>query len=310
MYSSNASKADILSVKEAELFCRKLTLSHYENFITVSFLLPKELHKPFYAVYAYCRISDDIGDEHNSTDAAKQEALRRFDVWERHLDECFDLSKDVPNEPVFIALRQVIRPFALVKEPFADLLKAFRHDQIQSRYETLEELLGYCRYSANPVGRIVLRLFLSSEKPFQEPAEEQYVWSDSICTGLQLANFWQDIQRDALMGRCYIPQEFAAKHNVSIEELMSGLREKLPQLETLQFRSMLRELTEDARCRLNTGQPLAGSLPKQLAKNISLFIGGGLAILNAVEKCNYNVLTKRPVVSKWTQLCLLVRACF
>jgi squalene synthase HpnC len=312
MYSGNASKSDILSVKEADLFCRKLTFSHYENFITVSFLLPKKLRKPFYAVYAYCRLSDDIGDEcgteHNSADAAKQEVLRKFDIWEQQLDECFDLSKDVPNEPVFIALRQVIEPFNLVKEPFADLLKAFRRDQIQNRYENLEELLGYCRCSANPVGRIVLCLFVSQNKQF-EPSAEQIAWSDSICTGLQLANFWQDIRRDALIGRCYVPQKTAEKYGVSIEELVQGSREAvLP--ETVQFRSMLRELTADARCRLKAGLPLADSLPKRLGKNILLFINGGLAILDAVERCNYNVLTKRPVVSKLTQLRLLLCACF
>jgi len=291
-------------VKEAELFCRKLTLSHYENFITVSFLLPKKLRRAFYAVYAYCRLSDDIGDEHDSTGDAKQEALHRFDVWEQQLDDCFDLSKSAPRHPVFIALREVIEPFHIVKEPFADLLKAFRRDQIQSRYETLEELLGYCRYSANPVGRIILRLFAALEEPFREPTDEQLSWSDSICTGLQLANFWQDVQRDALIGRCYIPLEIAGKYDVSLDGIMSGQRE------TPQFREMLRELTADARWRLQTGQLLAASLPKRLGRNISLFIGGGLAILNAIENCNYNVLSKRPAVSKLTQCRLLLRTGF
>ncbi|MDR0871798.1 MAG: squalene synthase HpnC [Planctomycetaceae bacterium] len=275
-------------------YCKRLTKSRYENFSVATFLLPKRLRKPFYAVYAYCRCSDDIGDEHNGSEEAKQQALQQFNEWEKLLNECFQFGKPVPKHPVFAALRQVAEEFQVPKQDFADLLTAFRRDQIQNRYETLEDLLTYCRCSANPVGRIVLNLVFAPEKP----AQRQFVLSDSICTGLQLANFWQDIARDASIGRRYIPKEVAERFGVDIEQLQ----------ETPPFRAMLRELVNDARRRLLGGLPLLDEVPKDFRVDLTLFLRGGLAVCDAIERGGYNVLSKRPVVSKWTKLKLLWNA--
>ena len=275
---------------EAFTYCKQLAQSHYENFHVASFFLPKQLRQPFHIVYAYCRCSDDIADEHDGSPQSRQAALQHLDNWQRQLDQCFDQTE--PNDkthPVFVALRSLIRQYALPKEPFADLLVAFRQDQTMQNYATFEDLLRYCRYSADPVGRIVLHLAGT-------PTMEHSAWSDSICTALQLANFWQDVQRDRAIGRCYIPQEVAKKFGVDLADLH----------DSPEFRRMMRELVADARTRFHAGRPLIESVPKILRRDISLFIRGGLAILDAVERIQFNVLEQRPALSRWTKLRLLL----
>lgn len=289
---------------EAFAYCKQLAKTHYENFHVAGFFLPKQLRQPFYVVYAYCRCSDDLADEHDGSPEARQSALQKLDDWQRQLDQCFDPAE--PKEethPVFIALRSLVQQFPLPKEPFADLLVAFRQDQIKQRYETFEDLLDYCRYSANPVGRIVLHLICCKHHEPQTwesgtggPAPEQLAWSDSICTALQLANFWQDVSRDKALGRCYIPQDTARKFGVDLTDLH----------DSPEFRRMIQELVADARCRFQSGKPLIESVPKKLRSDISLFIRGGLAILEAIERIQFNVLAKRPVLSRWTKLRLLL----
>ena len=276
---------------EAYVYCKQLAKSHYENFHVASFFLPKPLRQPFHVLYAYCRCSDDIADEHDGSPESRCNALQRLDDWQCQLEQCFEQTE--PNgetHPVFIALRSLLRHHALPREPFADLLIAFRQDQTQRSYAAFDDLLNYCRYSANPVGRIILHLVCT-------PTEEQLLWSDSICTGLQLANFWQDVRRDNALGRCYIPQDVAGRFGVKL----AGLHD------SPEFRSMMKGLVADARNRFQVGKPLMGSVPRFLRADISLFIRGGLAILDAIEKIQYNVLEKRPVLSWWTKFCLLVR---
>jgi len=272
---------------EAFLYCQQLAKSHYENFHVASFFLPKPLRQPFYAVYAYCRYSDDLADEHDGSPEARKLALQRLDDWQRQLDQCFDQAE--PTHPIFIALRSLLRQYTLPKEPFADLLIAFRQDQTQQHYATFDDLLDYCRYSANPVGQIVLHLVC-------KPTPEQLAWSDSICTGLQLANFWQDVRRDQALGRCYIPQDIAQKFGVDLADLHDSQG----------FRNMMQELVADARRRFYAGIPLVDSLPKAIRPDISLFIRGGLAILDAIERIQFNVLETRPTLSRWTKLRLLL----
>ena len=279
-----------MTESEAFAYCKRLTKSHYENFNVASVFLPKPLRQPFHIVYAYCRCSDDIADEHDGSPQSRQVALQRLDGWQRQLDQCFDQSEpDEKTHPVFIALRWLIRHYEMPKEPFADLLVAFRQDQMQLSYATLDDLLRYCRYSANPVGRIVLHLI-------GKPMPEQLLWSDSICTALQLANFWQDVRRDKILGRCYIPQDVAQRFGVDLFDLR----------DTLEFRRMMQELVADARSRFQAGVPLVESVPKRLRRDISLFLRGGLAILDAIERIQFNVLEERPVLSRWMKLRLLL----
>ncbi|MGL4593952.1 MAG: squalene synthase HpnC [Thermoguttaceae bacterium] len=291
-----------LTESESFEYCEHLARTHYENFSVASFLLPKQLRRPFAVVYSYCRWADDLADEHDGTESAKKLALDLLDWWERELDLCFDAKEaeiTIPTHPVFVALRPIIQAFRLHKKPFSDLLRAFRQDQIQHHYYSMNELLEYCRYSANPVGRIVLHLVYGSLNPTiadGKPNDEQLELSDSICTGLQLANFWQDVARDRKIGRSYIPQNVAEQFGLMDDSVS----------DSPQFRSMMAHLVEDARTRLLAGLPLVNSVPKMVRHDIALFIRGGLAILRAIEKINYDVLHRRPVVSKWTKLCLLV----
>jgi len=274
---------------EAFVYCKRLAQSHYENFHVASFFLPKPLRQPFHVIYTYCRCSDDLADEHDGSPESRKIALERLDDWQRQLDQCFEQTK--PNgetHPVFVALRSLLRHYALPKEPFSDLLIAFRQDQTQLHYETFDDLLNYCRYSANPVGRIVLHLVCT-------PTAEQLVWSDSICTGLQLANFWQDVRRDRAVGRSYIPKDVARRFGVDL----AGLQD------SPDFRRMMQELVAYARDRFHAGKPLVESVPPKIRKDISLFICGGLAILDAIERIQFNVLEKRPALSRWTKLRLL-----
>src|SRR6202166_790462 len=189
------------SSKAAEEYTRWLATHHYENFNVVSWLLPKNLHQHFYNVYAYCRWADDLGDEIPETARARE----LLDWWERELRACYD---GHPSHPVFVALRETIVAKEIPEQPFADLLVAFRQDQAVKRYPTWGAMLDYCVYSANPVGHLVLYLCGYRD------AQRQRL-SDAICTGLQLANFWQDVSRDLEKGRIYIPLDVAAMHGVS-----------------------------------------------------------------------------------------------
>ena len=166
----------------AQNYTRWLATHHYENFNVVSWLLPKELHQHFYNVYAYCRWADDLGDE--IPDA--QRALELLDWCEAELNACY---QGQPSHPVFVALRETVVAKEIPKQPFADLLKAFRQDQTVKRYPTWDSVLKYCVYSANPVGRLVLYLCGYRD-------ERRQLLSDATCTALQLANFWQDVSRD------------------------------------------------------------------------------------------------------------------
>ena len=195
--------AEGCSAAEAERYTRWLATHHYENFNVVSWLLPKRLHQHFYNLYAYCRWSDDLGDEIPD----HQRALELLDAWEDELHLCY-VAERGPSHPVLIALRETIRAKDIPQKPFSDLLRAFRQDQRVQRYATWDAVLDYCVYSANPVGRLVLYLCGYRD------AERQKL-SDYTCTALQLANFWQDVSRDLEKGRIYIPLDALAEHGLA-----------------------------------------------------------------------------------------------
>ena len=275
------------SLEEARKYCRRLARSHYENFSVASWFLPKHLRQHFFNVYAYCRISDDLGDEVGD----KAASLRLLDDWEVELNACYDGS---PRHPVFVALAETVREFEIPKHEFADLLTAFRQDQRVGRYETFTDLLGYCRNSANPVGHLVLYLCGYRD------AERQQL-SDYTCTALQIANFWQDVSRDYEIGRIYLPREDLRRFGVSEEMIRSGENSSA-------FREMMRFEVERARQWFAQGMPLIGEVDGKLALDIELFSRGGQEILNAIERQGYAVLGRRPAISKARKLALVARA--
>ena len=272
---------------EAQAYTRWLATDHYENFNVASWLLPKELHQHFYNLYAYCRWADDLGDEIPT----RERALELLDWWERELEACYE---GRPSHPVFVALRETIVAKDVPKQPFADLLKAFRQDQVVKRYSTWDGVLDYCVYSANPVGRLVLCLCGYRD-------EERQRLSDATCTALQLANFWQDVSRDLGIGRIYIPLDRAAAHGLSEKDIVGRKFDA-------RYVSLMKELIEYTRELFEKGMPLAKRVEGKLSVDLEMFSRGGLAVLGAIEAVGYDTLHRRAEVSKVKQAALLGRA--
>jgi squalene synthase HpnC len=275
------------SQSEAQEYCRRLARTHYENFSVATWFLPQHLRQYFYNVYAYCRISDDLGDEIGDPSSS----LQLLDEWEAELNACYS---GHPRHPVFVALEETVRKFDIPKQPFADLLKAFRQDQTVTRYKTFDDLLGYCRYSANPVGHLVLYVCGYRDAEFQ-------ALSDFTCTALQLANFWQDVSVDCTKGRIYLPLEDLQRFNVQEGDIASAQN-------TTSFRGMMRFEVERARDWFRQGLPLVKRVDSELAIDIELFSRGGQEILNAIERQGFAVLGRRPSISKARKLALVARA--
>ncbi len=275
------------TLDEARAYCRQLAESHYENFHVATWFLPKALRPHFQSIYAYCRISDDLGDEVGD----RAVALALLDLWGRELDACYE---GRARHPVFVALAETIRACNIPKEPFADLLVAFRQDQTVTRYATMDDVLGYCRYSANPVGRLVLYAC-------GEVSGENFRLSDATCSALQLANFWQDVRVDFTKDRVYIPQDDMRRFGVSDATIAGGLA-------TPDFRALMRHEVDYARSLFARGLPLIGRVNRDLALDLDLFSRGGLEILRAIERCDYDVLSARPSISRRTKLALALRA--
>lgn len=272
------------SLLEAQEYCAKLARSHYENFLVATVFVPRRLRQHFYNVYAYCRIADDLGDESGDPAAA----LRLLDWWEEELRLCFEGS---PRHPVFVALAETNAEFAIPMEPYADLLRAFRQDQTTTRYAAYEELLGYCRYSANPVGRLVLALCGYTDTARQE-------LSDRTCTALQLANFWQDVVRDFAIGRIYLPLEDMRSFGVTEEQIATRRFDAA-------FRDLMRFECERAYALFEAGRPLVGMVDRRLRLDIEMFTRGGLEVLRRIEAQGYDVLTRRPAIPKRRQVAML-----
>jgi squalene synthase HpnC len=275
------------SLAEARAYCERLARSHYENFSVATWFLPKRLRQHFFNVYAYCRISDDLGDEVGDTATS----LRLLDRWEDELRACYS---GTPRHPVFVALAETVRTFGIPQHEFSDLLTAFRQDQSITRYETFADLLGYCRNSANPVGHLVLYLC-----GYSDPERQKL--SDFTCTALQLANFWQDVSVDYQKGRIYLPLESLRRFGVSEDDLAANRN-------TPAFCEMMKLEVARAREWFQKGQPLIGEVSRELAIDIELFSRGGQEILNAIERQGYAVLGCRPSISKSRKLALVARA--
>jgi squalene synthase HpnC len=275
------------TLAEALAWCKHLAETHYENFHVATWFLPEPLRPHFQSIYAYCRISDDLGDEVPDSSAA----LALLDWWGEELDACYE---GRARHPVFVALAETIRACKIPKEPFADLLVAFRQDQYKTRYETMDDVLGYCHYSANPVGRLVLYAC-------GEASEENFRLSDFTCTGLQLANFWQDVTVDWKKDRVYIPQADMRMAGVGDSTIAAGVA-------TAEFRAVMKQEVDYARELFLKGLPLIRRVRRDLALDLDLFSRGGFEILRAIERRNYDVLSARPAITKGTKFALAFRA--
>jgi squalene synthase HpnC len=281
-----------VSLAESRAYCAYVAKAHYENFTVASLLLPRRLVSHFHAVYAYCRWSDDLADE----TAGGQEALDLIAWWRDELLACYEeagIGRE-PRHPVMVALRETIRHFNIPPRPFLALLLAFEQDQKVKRYDTFDQLTSYCNCSANPVGHLVLMLFECFDA-------ERARLSNEVCTGLQLANFWQDVARDFAIGRIYLPAEDRARFGVSEGDIAAGRC-------TPAFRELMRFEVDRARGFFDRGAKLLPLLPRQARIDVDLFIRGGRAILRAIEQRDYDVLSRRPEVSKWEKGKLLLGA--
>jgi squalene synthase HpnC len=274
-----------VSRAQAARYCRWVTHTHYENFSVATWLLPRHLIPHFHSVYAYCRWADDLGDE------TGPDAPRLLAWWRDQLQACYD---GQCTHPVFIALRDTIGRFGIPQTPFADLLSAFEQDQRVHRYETHAQLRDYCARSANPVGRLVLYLF-------EQHDPTRVAYSDAICTGLQEANFWQDISRDYEIGRIYLPREDRDRFGVT--ENLIAQRQATPA-----FRELMRFVVQRTRATLDRGAPLIAQVREAFRPELELFLAGGRAILDEIEAAHFDVLSARPTLSKWVKGRLLLAA--
>ncbi len=272
--------------EESLAYTRWLATHHYENFHIVSFLLPKHLHQDFYNVYSFCRWADDLGDEIGS----REESLRLLNWWRTITVDAF---AGRASHPVFAALLPTIARHSLPPQPFFDLITAFEQDQRVTRYANWTEVFDYCRYSANPVGRLVLYLCGYRD------AERQRL-SDATCTALQLANFWQDVSVDWRKDRVYLPQDLLARHGTSDADIAAGIA-------TPAFRGALREAVAVARERFDEGMPLARMVDRRLSLDLELFSRGGLKILDKIENAQFDVLSARPRISRTERAGLLLQ---
>ncbi len=291
------------ALADARARCRALARRHGENFTVVSLLAPRALRAHLAVVYAYCRAVDDLGDEGRlpcelavgDTAAVPPGAGRLvlLDSFERDLDLA---CKGHPASPLFVALAATMREFDLPREPFRRLIEANRIDQTRTRYATYAELLDYCEHSATSVGRIVLGLY-------RVHGAEAERLSDATCTALQLANFWQDVKRDFAMGRIYLPQEDLARFGVPESDLAADRGSEA-------FRRLLEFEVERARSLFAEGLPLADRVSGHLRVDLALFLRGGLAILDKIERQSYDTLVRRPRLSRAEKGSIFLKALF
>jgi squalene synthase HpnC len=279
------------TLEDSLAYCRRLSGAHYENFHVASLLLPKRLHQDFFNVYAYCRWSDDLGDEFGDP----QRSLELLAWWRDELDAMYE---GRASHPVFVALKTSVEKHAIPKEPFADLIRAFVQDQTKNRYQTYDEVLDYCVYSANPVGRLVLHLCGYADA-------ERIRLADETCTALQLANHWQDVRRDYDdRNRIYLPADVLQAHGGSVEMLEADL--KLGRAGEI-VKKALADLVRRAQLLFEQGLPLADTLDRRLAIDIELFSRGGMAILDKIRRQDYDPIRSRPRVGKAERVGLLLR---
>ena len=275
------------SIEEASRFCMALARSHYENFTVLSRLAPREMRRNLAVLYAYCRTVDDLGDK------APGDRSALLDRFEGELDAAFESEA---RHPVLVALQGTIARFDLPREPFARLIEANRIDQRQRSFATFDKLRRYCEHSANPVGRLVLMLYGHRD-------DERFALSDATCTALQLANFWQDVKRDATVGRVYLPEDEMAEYVVTRSDLRA-------EHASANLKDLMRFQVDRARSYFRAGLPLIDRVRGHLRVDLALFSLGGLAILRKVERQGYDTLSRRPSLSGPEKAVLALSALF
>jgi squalene synthase HpnC len=266
-----------MTTNEAFAYCQRVARRHQENFPVASLLLPRKGRKHVASIYAFARMADDFADE---GDRPASERLALLDEWEGHLNSCYDGRAE---HPVFIALRATIEATGIPRELLAALLHAFRMDVQVRRFPTFSEVLQYCTFSANPVGRLVLILF-------GEATEGALPLSDHLCTALQLANFWQDVGRDAEKDRIYLPLEDLGRFGYTEGAIFQGRADD-------RFRALMRYEVERTRRYFASGAPLLVMTRGTLRRELAATLRGGRAILEAIEREGYDTLHRRPSLS-------------
>jgi squalene synthase HpnC len=272
-------------------YCETLARAHYENFPVGSFLVPKKLRKHFYSIYAFARIADDFADEGYGQGYGEEERLEWMARWLEKLRASFAGQAD---HPVFIALARTATQFDLPRSLFEDLLSAFSQDVTCRRYETVADLMDYCRRSADPIGRLLLLLFGYKN-------EEMHRWSDCICSGLQLANHWQDVAVDWQKGRVYLPQEDLAEFGLTTADLERGIA-------TEAFRRLMEFEVARARQLMVNGKPLCAAVNGRLALELRAIWLGGMKILERIQKNEYDVFLRRPTITSADKFGILYRS--
>jgi squalene synthase HpnC len=281
-------KGKYWSAEDGFRYCESIARSHYENFPVASRFISKEIRKYVWTIYAFARIADDYADEPGFTVAERMDNLNQ---WEQYLDECYNGN---PTHRVFAALAETVDRFQIPIELFKNLLTAFRADITVKRYDTYEDVLAYCRNSANPIGRLVL-LMLNYR------SETMMQFSDLICTALQLTNFWQDVSVDLQKDRVYLPLEELEEFGYSEQDLFNKkVNNRFCDLMAFQVRRTAELFAE--------GKPLLTMVGRDLSMELKLSWNGGTRILQKIHEQNYDVLTKRPALSKLDKLGLLFRS--
>jgi squalene synthase HpnC len=280
---------DAVLREDASRYCQRLARTHYENFSVASWLLPRTMRRHFAHLYAYCRAADDLADETPSAD----QAIALLDDWQSQLDATY---RGGPfRHKIFVALHETSLAYDLPRQPLVDLLDAFRQDQTVTRYATMAGLIEYCRRSANPVGRLVLKFADVDDAA-------RLALSDAVCTGLQLTNHWQDVAADAKRGRIYLPEEDQERFAVDESMILAGRV-------TPALKQLIAFEVQQARHWLMQGMPLVAQVPRWLAADVRLFAEGGLAGLRAIERAGHDVWTSgRPAVGRTTKALLLAKA--
>lgn len=285
------------TIDEAFSYCAALTQSHYENFPVASLLLPAEKRPYLQAIYAFARAADDFADEgiHPAKDR-----LRLLENWEKQLDECAlpsaAAASETPHNPVFVALGETIRRLGLTTEPFRDLITAFKMDVVKNRFASYDELLHYCRHSANPVGQLVLMIFGYRDKNLFE-------MSDNICTALQLTNLLQDISVDLKKNRIYIPQSDFATFGYYEEELQAGVADQ-------RFGELVQFQIERTKELFTRGSELTTAVDHDLRLELKLVWFGGMSILRKCERAGRKLLHTRPHLGNRNKFTIFLRALF
>jgi squalene synthase HpnC len=266
-----------------------MPVEHYENFPVASFLLPKRLRRPVEIIYRFARQADDFADEGNIPD---EERLAQLDGFRAELERI--ASHETPRTPLFDDVAEIVAEHHLPLQLFHDLIDAFSQDVVKKRYANFDEVLDYCRRSANPVGRLLLHLY-------EEATPQKLAYADDICTALQLINFWQDVKKDYAIGRIYLPQDEMAQFSVTEQHIAQGRANK-------EWRNLMRFQTDRASDMMKRGAALGSILPGRTGLEMRMIIAGGNRIIHKLRAVNFDMFERRPVLQMHDWVIMLMRS--